>query len=142
MLVLYGERISFDSVPATVVIPEVQVIHTSQDSDFSIHPRGIPQSLRDKNPSLFIHRGCLTEVIRSVQKLFFGRVEGRSRGETLFNFLPNRKGINPNGFAVETGNVEVAAPGILDNRAETGRDLDPAFLVDSGWLVSTEHSET
>src|SRR5439155_19580197 len=57
----------------------------------------------------------------------------------FFYFLPDREGINQNGFTRERRDVEVAAPGLFNVSAETGRDLEPSLLIHGSRCVPTQH---
>src|SRR5439155_7139715 len=60
-------------------------------------------------------------------------------GESFFDFLPDRERINQTRFTRERRDVKVAAPGSVDECAETGRNLEPSLVVDSRCSVSSQH---
>ena len=74
--------------------------------------------------------GDLAEVVHAVEEAEAGGVRRGHLGQLGLNPLPDRHGVDANAFAGQAGHEDLPAMGLLDERAESVRDLESPLVID------------
>ncbi len=84
----------------------------------------------DENAPLVVELGDLAEVVHAVEEPETGWV-GRGHLRQLgLHSLPDRHGVDADALAGEAGHENLPAEALLDERAETVRDLKSSLVID------------
>src|ERR1035438_1385537 len=96
-------------------------------------------SMSTGQPSLPVHLDLLPVIVGPVEKLFLRRIEIGEPCQLLLDPLPFLEGIHLSNLAIQTCDVELLPVLLVDHPLELGRDLEPPFFVDPGWMIAAKH---
>jgi len=120
-------------------VPDREKCQIPQNRYLTLDLPRFAQQLRQQQPSLPVHLDLLPVIVGPVEKLFLRRIEIGEPCQLLLDPFPLLEGIHLSNLPIQTCDVELLPVLLVDHPLELGRDLEPSFFVDPGWMIAAKH---